>query len=811
MRIRGQNLTGRAFRNVGRGLNRLRAQTVSLNGSLGTLAATLGAGAAFGRALTNSRELESTFARIQGLVGLSKQEVDELRASLGGISAETARGPNELAEALFFITSAGARGQEALEILTASAKAASAGLGETEVVADAVTSAVNAFGAENLSASRATGILVAAVREGKLSADSLAGSLPNVVSTAKAVGVEFDEVAAAIAAASRTGSSAEESVTQLTAVFTALLKPTSDGEKALARFGLSFEDLRKILREQGLLTLLKTLGSTVGQNQAEFVKVIPNVRALRLSLNLLGQDSETVEGIFERLGDETGQSLDKAFNTAADTAEFRLNQQLARLDSILIRLGDSSLPAVVTLLEKVADLSAGLQIVFTGQGDNAIVNLDNQINKIDRDIQNLIASRESLFSAQLFDGEFLIGDEAINQQIELLQKLREELLEEQRKLLGLGPTTGGGGGGGADEEEEEAEDDGEEVDEEAEKEAERRRKRLAQLIQSQNEEAEALGKTRTEVTLLKAARLGATEAQLREIELAGKAVEQFELDAKNREELENILQEQAEERKRREEEENERLENQAEAVRNLIDPFRELNQELANLQVLLDAGKINQEEFELATENVNERIDELGEKLAKESNNLSTFAVEGLKRVQSQFADLLFDPFAEGTDGMLRGFVDVIRRMAAEAAAARIFESLFGSDANGFQGGAASGFLSFISGLFHSGGFPGQTPNSFKSVNPFAFVGAQRFQTGGFPGIGPNEVPIIADRGEEVLSADDPRNALNGGLNGGRTTGGPIRIVLVDDMRKVGDFINSVEGEELIIKQVQRNREAILS
>ncbi|BCV00221.1 MAG: hypothetical protein CM15mV33_840 [uncultured marine virus] len=63
-------------------------------------------------------------------------------------ASETGRGPQELADAMFFIASAGLRGATAMEVLNASAKAAAIGLGQTKAVADAATSAVNAYGAE---------------------------------------------------------------------------------------------------------------------------------------------------------------------------------------------------------------------------------------------------------------------------------------------------------------------------------------------------------------------------------------------------------------------------------------------------------------------------------------------------------------------------------------------------------------------------------------------------------------------------------------------------------------------------------------
>lgn len=54
---------------------------------------------------------------------------------------------------------------------------------------------------------------------------------------------------------------------------------------------------------------------------------------------------------------------------------------------------------------------------------------------------------------------------------------------------------------------------------------------------------------------------------------------------------------------------------------------------------------------------------------------MSVFADQAARNIQDAFADFLFDPFQDGLDGMLKGFIKVLQRMVAEAAAARIFES----------------------------------------------------------------------------------------------------------------------------------------
>jgi hypothetical protein len=76
----------------------------------------------------------------------------------------------------------------------------------------------------------------------------------------------------------------------------------------------------------------------------------------------------------------------------------------------------------------------------------------------------------------------------------------------------------------------------------------------------------------------------------------------------------------------------------------------------------------------------------------KATDQMQEFAKAAAESIQSSFADFLFDPFKNGLKGMLSGFLNVIRRMIAEAAAATILQSLFG----GFVG--SGGFLGALAG-----------------------------------------------------------------------------------------------------------------
>ena len=334
---------------------RMRRGADGLTNGLTRAAVAFASFAAGARAARNIAQFEASLSKTVGLVGLSCTEVEAMGDALLALAPKVAAGPGELAEALFFVTSAGARGAEALGIVETAAQAAAAGLGDTRTVADAVTSAINAYGAANLDAGRATGILVAAVREGKAGAETIAPALGKLLPIASELGVGFDEVAGSVAFFTRSGLNAAEAATALRGLLVQILRPAEAASKAAGELGLDFAVLRKTLRERGLLAALGALDSAVGDNREAFARLFPDVEGLTALLSLLGKDADTARAILESLADAGAHTVEAAFGAGAQDTLRRYETALATLDAAAIRLGADALPVLAGALESATE------------------------------------------------------------------------------------------------------------------------------------------------------------------------------------------------------------------------------------------------------------------------------------------------------------------------------------------------------------------------------------------------------------------------------------------------------------------------
>ena len=307
--------------------------------------------AAGGAAIKMAVDFDTSMTQIKTLVGVASSEVDQMGIAAAKMAQTTGISSNEAAEALFFITSAGLRGADAMAVLKQSLQASAIGLGDTKVIADLATSALNAYGIKNLSAAEATDVLTGAVREGKLSADSLAQSMGTVLPVASQLGVKFSEVGATFAAMSRTGTDASMAATSIRGIMFALLKPTEMAHKTLDDFNLSAKGLRQQIKDEGLLSTLKTLTETFGDNEEAQGKVFNNTKALSGVLDLMGKNLSSTEAIYKSMNNTAGLTAE-AFKTLQESAAFKLKKAMNDIGVEFTKLGSTLLTAVVPLIQK---------------------------------------------------------------------------------------------------------------------------------------------------------------------------------------------------------------------------------------------------------------------------------------------------------------------------------------------------------------------------------------------------------------------------------------------------------------------------
>lgn len=299
-------------------------------------------------------DFNTAFTQMTTLAGVTGDEIEGLKKHVQDLAVETGRSPDELAKALYFIRSAGLTGADALGVLDASAKGAAIGLGDAASVADAVTSAINTYGKENLSGARAVDILSAAVAEGKGEASEFAPQLGRLLPIASTLGITFDEVAGSLAFLTKGSGDTALAATNLSGIMAALLKPTEQGRKQLDEMGISADSLRESVDSNGLLPTLELLNDKLGGNKDALGRLFEDRQALD-GFIALTQNAGAAQAVI----DETTNSTDylaEAVEKLQDDPGFNLNKSLAELKVQAIQVGEQVLPVLVELAETGGDV-----------------------------------------------------------------------------------------------------------------------------------------------------------------------------------------------------------------------------------------------------------------------------------------------------------------------------------------------------------------------------------------------------------------------------------------------------------------------
>lgn len=306
--------------------------------------------AAAGASVAFASQYEKSTTQIHTLSGVTRADMENMRKAMLDLAPAVGIGPEKLAEAMLAVTSTGIKGAAAIDVLTKAAQGSAVGMGDATVIARTLTSIMKAYGESGLTAGDAMEIMFKTVKDGNSDAAQLAGTLGRVVGIASQMGVTFDQVGAFIATFTRLGVGADEAVTSLRGILGELLKPSEKAAEALSTVGLTFDDLRRIVREQGLMQALTDLQERFKGNTEAIAEVFPNIRALAGVMGTAGSQTAAYAEIQKHLADNTHEFSD-AMEETKKTLDFKWDSLVAELKVMAIVIGDDLVPKIKSFID----------------------------------------------------------------------------------------------------------------------------------------------------------------------------------------------------------------------------------------------------------------------------------------------------------------------------------------------------------------------------------------------------------------------------------------------------------------------------
>ena len=313
-----------------------------------------------GAAVKMAADFDTSLTKIRTLVGASESQVNEFRESVLELSGTTAQAPKDLADGLFFLTSAGLKGANAMETLEQVSKGVAIGLGEQTDLAKVAGAAQNAYGQDVLSASDALDVFGKMVKTGMFESSELAKVLGKEAGFAASLGISFEELGAFISTYTRTTGDATSATVGISGVMMAFTKQTDKGEQALAGINMTYASLKQMLGEQGLQKTLIHLRDRFSEENIELSEFFSKSQSLKGVINVLGSQTGEYVNILDDLKKSTG-FVNDGFAIVEETVGFKLQKAFNEFKLAMMDLGVALLPVANKVIDFVTKLTSAFK------------------------------------------------------------------------------------------------------------------------------------------------------------------------------------------------------------------------------------------------------------------------------------------------------------------------------------------------------------------------------------------------------------------------------------------------------------------
>lgn len=302
----------------------------------------------FNALTAESRSFSSAMTAANTMAGKSGADFDKLKDSVAELAKTVPVARDQLANGLYQVVSNGVPEDNWITFLEKSAKSSVGGMADLQEVVKVTSTMIKNYGLSWEQAGDIQDKIQLTAKNGVTSFEQLAQALPRVASNASSLGVSIDELMATFATLTGVSGNTAEVSTQLAAVFTALIKPSTEAQKTAELLGVKF-DAASVKAAGGLQNFLRQLDQAVQSYSAKsgvlsqeiYGKLFGSAESLRAITPLVGQLSEKFTDNISAMRDSAG-TMETAFNDMGKTGASKL--QL--LQNALAGIGDTITSAI---------------------------------------------------------------------------------------------------------------------------------------------------------------------------------------------------------------------------------------------------------------------------------------------------------------------------------------------------------------------------------------------------------------------------------------------------------------------------------
>lgn len=361
------------MKNAGTAVEELGKKALSIGASFAKVGGVMTA--AFVPAIYNAQKFQKQIAEI---ATLGVENTKQLSNDLTDMMVKYGQSIDGITKASYDAVSAGISEEHLKQFMEIANEAAIGGKASVDVMADALTTAKNAWQLDMADMSGASNSFFAAVKYGKTTMTDLASNIGQVTGVAGPLGVSLDETLASVSALTLGGLSTSESITQLKAVMNGLMKPADSMKVLLDKWGYSSG--QAAIESLGFSGVLERLRSEVGGDTTALGELFGSVEAVSGALSLTGAQFGNYNKALTAMKTETDLGA-KATEKMTNTFSFQFDRMKSGAIAAMKDIGVPIADVLIPYMKKAADMLGEMSRFFRDNAEVIKLELNNALSQ----------------------------------------------------------------------------------------------------------------------------------------------------------------------------------------------------------------------------------------------------------------------------------------------------------------------------------------------------------------------------------------------------------------------------------------------
>ena len=332
------------------------------------------------------------------LPNASQQTKDKLSKDVLDLSQKYGQAADNISASMYQALSAGVAANDVKGFLDVAQQATIAsGLNDTAIAVDGISSVVNAFGAKNISAKKASDLMFTAVRKGKTTFGEMASSIAQVSPVASSLGVQFSDLTAVVATMTAKGTPTSETMTQMKAAFSEFSKGSSKASKEFkAATGKSFKDF--IAQGGNLQTAMQALDQHAQKSGKNINEFFGSVEAGSFALSVTGKNAKDFAENMKEMQNSDG-ATEQAYKQMDQGIGPSINRMKASMAKGMIEAGQAITPMATQIVQSFEGALPAIGSAFSSIGQSFLPLISGWASAISGFFQSIQANASQFGAA----------------------------------------------------------------------------------------------------------------------------------------------------------------------------------------------------------------------------------------------------------------------------------------------------------------------------------------------------------------------------------------------------------------------------